>query len=139
MVASSLVFSLLQTDLVAELDDHGLTQSTVALDAEENDETATRSAWGDDERDEDALLDGSYRVILQLVGVLPQGIVAKRLLDRTIDRCAGVQNLRAAIRDYKLRAEADAGSAKGRKAFALGCAYLFRYGALLSFSVRRRR
>jgi len=155
MVASSLVYSLLMTDLVDELDDRGLTQSTVALDAEDEageGDTTSRSAWGDDERDEDALLNGDYRVILQLVGVVPQGIVAKRLLDQTIDRMDGVQNLRSAIRDYKLRAEADAGSAKGRKAFSLGCACacrsatdladsadLFRYGALLSFCVRTRR
>lgn len=98
MVASSLVYSLLMTDLADELDDRGLTQSTVALDAEDEageGDTASRSAWGDDERDEDALLNGDYRVILQLVGVLPQGIVAKRLLDRTIDRMDGVQNLRS--------------------------------------------
>ena len=124
MVAGSLALSLLMTDLVSELDDRGLTQSTVALDVEDEGDATSHSAWGD-ERDEDALLNGDYRVILQLVGVVPQGVVAKRLLDRTIDRMDGVQNLRTAIRDYKLRAEAEAGSAKGRKAFSLGCACAF--------------
>ena len=40
---------------------------------------------------------GEYKTILQLVGVLSHGKVAKRLTDRAIDLMQDVQNLRKAI------------------------------------------
>lgn len=40
---------------------------------------------------------GEYKTILQLVGVLSYGKVAKRLTDRAIDLMQDVQNLRKAI------------------------------------------
>lgn len=40
---------------------------------------------------------GEYKTILQLVGVLSYGKVAKRLADRAIDLMQDVQNLRKAI------------------------------------------
>jgi hypothetical protein len=49
----------------------------------------------------DALADlrfiGEYKTILQLVGVLSHGKVAKRMTDRAIDLMQDVQNLRKAI------------------------------------------
>lgn len=40
---------------------------------------------------------GQYKTILQLVGVLSHGKIAKRLTDRAIDLMQDVQNLRKAI------------------------------------------
>lgn len=76
---------------------------------------------------------GEYKTILQLVGVLSHGKVAKRLTDRSIDLMQDVQNLRKAIYEcvysyllvyltlltapasYKLKTEAcEKGSAKER-------------------------
>jgi len=48
-------------------------------------------------------LNGEYRTILTLVSVLPLGKAAKRLADRVIDHLDGVQNLRQAVYDYKVR------------------------------------
>lgn len=43
---------------------------------------------------------GEYKTILQLVGILSHGKVAKRLTDLAIDQMEGVQNLRRAIFEY---------------------------------------
>ena len=56
-------------------------------------------------REEDLLMQGEYRCILQLVGVLSNGKLAKSLTDRVIDRMETIQNLRKAISLMKLRAE----------------------------------
>lgn len=40
---------------------------------------------------------GEYKIILQLVGLLSHGKLAKRLADREIDRMEAVQNLRKAV------------------------------------------
>lgn len=42
-----------------------------------------------DGRDTDPYLAGEYKVVLQLVGVLPHGKTAKKLVDRAIDNCEG--------------------------------------------------
>ncbi|PFH53133.1 hypothetical protein AMATHDRAFT_138191 [Amanita thiersii Skay4041] len=85
--------------------------------------------------EEEAYLQGEYKTILQLVGVLSYGKVAKRLTDRAIDLMQDVQNLRKAIYDYKLKAEAcEKGSQKERKLRAITVNYLYRYGALIVFA-----
>ncbi|KAI9061062.1 hypothetical protein FKP32DRAFT_1576534 [Trametes sanguinea] len=85
--------------------------------------------------EEEAYLQGEYKVILQLVGVLSHGKLAKRLTDRAIDQMQDVQNLRKAIYDYKLKVEAcEKGSAKHRKLMDIGVNYLYRYGALIVFA-----
>jgi hypothetical protein len=43
---------------------------------------------------------GEYKTILQLIGVLSHGKVAKRLTDRAIDHMQDVQNLRKSIYEY---------------------------------------
>jgi len=48
------------------------------------------------------LLQGEYKTILQLVGVLSHGKIAKRLTDRAIDLMQDVQNLRKAIYEFVL-------------------------------------
>jgi hypothetical protein len=52
--------------------------------------------------EEEAYLRGEYKIILQLVGVLSYGKVAKRLADKAIDVMSDVQNLRKAIFEYVL-------------------------------------
>ena len=47
--------------------------------------------------EEEAYLQGEYKIILQLVGVLSHGKTAKMLADRAIDLMQDVQNLRKAI------------------------------------------
>ncbi|KAI0749707.1 inositol hexakisphosphate-domain-containing protein [Daedaleopsis nitida] len=85
--------------------------------------------------EEEAYLQGEYKVILQLVGVLSHGKLAKRLTDRAIDQMQDVQNLRKAIYDYKLKVSAcEKGSAKQRKLMDLGVNYLYRYGTLIVFA-----
>ncbi|TFK46087.1 hypothetical protein OE88DRAFT_1668241 [Heliocybe sulcata] len=85
--------------------------------------------------EEEAYLQGEYKIILQLVGVLSHGKVAKRLTDSAIDLMQDVQNLRKAIYDYKLKVQAsDKGSPKWRKLFNLGVNYLYRYGMLIVFA-----
>ncbi|EKM78648.1 hypothetical protein AGABI1DRAFT_100687 [Agaricus bisporus var. burnettii JB137-S8] len=85
--------------------------------------------------EEEAYLQGEYKTILHLVGVLSHGKVAKRLTDRAIDLMQDVQNLRKAIYDYKLKAEAcEKGSAKERNLRNTTVNYLYRYGTLIAFA-----
>ncbi|KAF8223849.1 hypothetical protein L208DRAFT_1314989 [Tricholoma matsutake] len=89
--------------------------------------------------EEEAYLKGmsfhQYKTILQLVGVLSHGKVAKRLTDRAIDLMQDVQNLRKAIYDYKLKVDAcEKGSNKQRKLHNITVNYLYRYGTLIVFA-----
>ncbi|KAK0469504.1 inositol hexakisphosphate-domain-containing protein [Desarmillaria tabescens] len=78
---------------------------------------------------------GEYKTILQLVGVLSHGKVAKRLADRAIDQMQDVQNLRKTIYDYKLKVDAcEKGSLKERKLRNVTVNYLYRYGMLIVFA-----
>jgi len=80
-------------------------------------------------------LQGEYKTILQLVSVLSYGKVAKRSTDMAIDQMDGVQNLRRAIFDYKIKVDAcEPGTAKQKKLLDLGVNYLYRYGALIVLS-----
>ncbi|KAF9000645.1 inositol hexakisphosphate-domain-containing protein [Cyathus striatus] len=85
--------------------------------------------------EEEAYLQGEYKTILQLVGVLSHGKVAKRLTDRAIDLMQDVQNLRKAIYDYKLKVDAsERGTTKERKLRGIAVNYLYRYGTLIVFA-----
>lgn len=85
--------------------------------------------------EEEAYLQGEYKIILQLVGVLSHGKVAKCLTDRAIDLMQDVQNLRKAIYDYKLKTEAcKKGSAKELNLRNIAVNYLYRYGTLIVFA-----
>jgi len=85
--------------------------------------------------EEEAYLQGEYKIILQLVGVLSFGKSAKAVTDRAIDMMQDVQNIRKAIYDYKLKIEAcPKGSDKERKLTNIGMNYLYRYGALIVFA-----
>ncbi|KAG9015211.1 hypothetical protein FRB94_004330 [Tulasnella sp. JGI-2019a] len=106
----------------------------------EDEEAENRGLGGlvfgrEDGSEEQAYIQGEYKTILQLVGVLSYGKVAKRLTDMAIDQMEGVQNLRKAVFDYKIKVDAcEPGSAKHKKLLDLGVNYLFRYGTLIVLS-----
>lgn len=88
-----------------------------------------------DNREDDLWLQGEWRTILQLVGVLSHGKLAKKLTDRAVDRMEAVQNLRKAIYDSKLRADnAELGSKKHKHLSTVFTNYLQRYGYLITFA-----
>lgn len=88
-----------------------------------------------DNREDELLLQGEYRIILRLVGVLSHGKLAKALVDAAIDRMEAVQNLRRAIYDAKLRAEnAPLKSAKRKHLSTVFINYLNRYAYLVAFA-----
>ncbi|KJA26349.1 hypothetical protein HYPSUDRAFT_36651 [Hypholoma sublateritium FD-334 SS-4] len=85
--------------------------------------------------EEEVYLAGEYKTILQLVGVLSHGKIAKRLTDRAVDLMQDVQNLRKAIYDYKLKVDAcEKGTVKEKKLRAITVNYLYRYGTLIVFA-----
>lgn len=125
MVATWLVFNVLVKPQYQEL-----SASFIEVP-----QTPSRSSgWGDD-REALPYLDGEYKVILQLVALLQHGKLAKKLTDRAIDSMEGVQNLRRAVYDLKLRYNAaDSGSEKQRSIFHVATNYLYRYGTLITFA-----
>ncbi|KAJ7592850.1 inositol hexakisphosphate-domain-containing protein [Mycena floridula] len=85
--------------------------------------------------EEEAYRQGEYKTILQLVGVLSHGKIAKRLADRAVDLMQDVQNLRKAIYDYKVKVDAaEKGTSKEQKLRNLTVNYLYRYGTLIVFA-----
>lgn len=136
MVACALVYRILYN----QHDVFGLAASFV-------DSAEHGASW--DGREAEPLLNGEYKIVLQLIGVLQNGKLAKRLTDRAIEYVenltghsqAGraerrlrtrsdmeaVQNLRTAIYTFKLRVEAaDDGSQKREKLFEQALNYLYR-------------
>ncbi|KAL7424934.1 hypothetical protein Q5752_000621 [Cryptotrichosporon argae] len=94
-----------------------------------------------DEDDQDevheaaAYQNGEYKTILQLVTVLSHGKDAKRLTDHVINMMEGVQNLRKAVYDFKIKVDAaEPGSQKYTSLMHQGVNYLYRYGALIVFA-----
>lgn len=86
----------------------------------------------DDIEDANQYLNGEYKTILQLVTVLSHGKQAKRITDRVANLMEGVQNLRKAVYDFKLKvAAAEPGSQKHTQLLHQGVNYLFRYGVLI--------
>ncbi|OZJ03826.1 hypothetical protein BZG36_03823 [Bifiguratus adelaidae] len=80
-------------------------------------------------------LNGEYKIILQLVGALSYGKLAKRCADQAINLCDHMQNLRSAIYDYKLRVEqTDPTGPKWASIHAVGINYLLRYFYLIVFA-----
>lgn len=79
-------------------------------------------------------LQGEFKLILQLIGVLGYGKLAKALTDKAIDSCEHLQNLRSAIYDYKLRVEAAPPESRKYEALMqVGLNYLIRYFYLITF------
>jgi hypothetical protein len=86
-----------------------------------------------DESERERYLNGEYRIVLQLMRVLAFGKLSKLVVDEAIDACSHVQNIRAAIYDFKLRVDA---AVDGKKLglLAIGMNYLFRYFYLIVFA-----
>ncbi|KAI6025906.1 inositol hexakisphosphate-domain-containing protein [Pisolithus orientalis] len=107
----------------------------IHLDDTSDDVDITAYDMIDGPSEEEAYLQGEYKTILQLIGVLSHGKLAKRLTDRAIDLMQDVQNLRKAIYDYKLKVDAcEKGSVKYRKLMSVAVNYLYRYGTLIAFA-----
>lgn len=75
-------------------------------------------------------------MILQLISVLSHGKEAKIITDRAVDVMSGVQNLRAAIYDSKLKIDAapsdtDSARAKKKELSRVGINYAYRYAMLI--------
>ncbi|KAJ3072961.1 hypothetical protein HDU98_002548 [Podochytrium sp. JEL0797] len=86
-------------------------------------------------RDTERYNNGEYKIILQLLGALEHGRIAKKLTDRAIDKCEHLQNLRIAILDYKMRLEAlEVHTPKWKAMRAVGLNYLMRYFYLIVFA-----
>ncbi|KAL0953290.1 hypothetical protein HGRIS_004539 [Hohenbuehelia grisea] len=101
-------------------DTHGVVEAEGQDDADEMYDSM------DGPSEEEAYLQGEYKTILQLVGVLSHGKIAKRLADKAIDLMQDVQNLRKAIYDYKLKVEAcPKGSLKEQKLRSITVNYLY--------------
>lgn len=109
------------------------------MESATTDESGTQEAFimTDGVSEEEAYLNGEYKIILQLVGLLSHGKLAKRLADASIDRMESVQNLRRAVFDYKLKVAAIDRSRSPSKYNAIldvGINYLYRYGTLIVFA-----
>lgn len=132
MIAAALVANILHSPFPAQqLINPGAGDE--GGDGEGNELSWETHAW--DGREAEPFLAGEYKVTLQLVGVLQYGRAAKRLADRAIDAMEAVQNLRRAVYDFKLRAEAAApGSAKQKKIFEVALNYLYRLSTLYVFA-----
>ncbi|CAO1618211.1 unnamed protein product [Sympodiomycopsis kandeliae] len=120
-------------------DENNLSSSTLLDESNSNSAASQQRMEGAkdflDNREDELWLQGEYRMILQLVGVLSHGKLAKKLTDAAIDRMDAVQNLRKAIYDSKLRAENAAPRSKKRGHLsAVYKNYLQRYAFLIAFA-----
>ena len=88
MVAASLISTVLQW----AGEEHYLADEAIASAS-----SAEHFDSLDGPSEEEAYLQGEYKTILQLVGVLSHGKFAKRVTDKAIDSMQDVQNLRKAI------------------------------------------
>lgn len=78
-----------------------------------------------DESDRERFLRGEYRIVLQLISVLEHGKLSKLLVDRAINSCYHIQNIREAIFDFKLRLQPlEPGSKKYDTLFTVALNYL---------------
>ena len=107
-----------------------------------------RTRAGDDEGGEDSdndIREGEtaearcHRLCLfpsvrSLIRVLPHGVEAKRLLDRAVDVCGAMQNLRMCIGDCRERLNHESDERLKSAALMLAADYLERYCTLLTFA-----
>ncbi|ORY34932.1 inositol hexakisphosphate-domain-containing protein [Naematelia encephala] len=117
MITASLIVTIATEDMALE--------SEMEMEEEESQHTGI-------EAESAQYLNGEYKTILQLVTVLSHGKQAKRLTDRATNQMEGVQNLRKAVYDFKLRVDAaDPGSSKYTAILRQATNYLYRYGTLI--------
>ena len=82
----------------------------------------------------EAAINGNYSIINDLIRVLYNGPLCKRIVDEAIDRCATVVNLREHILLYRVRYSADCASGTCASAsLDTGLGFLERYYSLITF------
>ncbi|CAN6317707.1 unnamed protein product [Urochloa humidicola] len=84
---------------------------------------------------EEAMLRGEYAVIRSLVRVLEGGVEGKRQVDKVIDKCDSMQNLREAIATYRNSILRQSDEMKREASLSFFVEYLERYYFLICFAV----
>ncbi|KAG6704370.1 hypothetical protein I3843_07G126100 [Carya illinoinensis] len=84
---------------------------------------------------EDAIRRGEYAVIRSLIRVLEGGAEGKRQVDKVIDKCASMQNLREAIATYRNSILNQPDEMKREASLSFFVEYLERYYFLICFAV----
>ncbi|KAF9620477.1 hypothetical protein IFM89_013094 [Coptis chinensis] len=84
---------------------------------------------------EDAIRRGEYAVIRSLIRVLEGGVEGKRQVDKVIDKCASMQNLREAIAVYRNSILRQPDEMKREASLSFFVEYLERYYFLICFAV----
>nr|XP_027099730.1 paladin-like isoform X1 [Coffea arabica] len=84
---------------------------------------------------EEAILRGEYAVIRSLIRVLEGGVEGKRQVDKVIDKCASMQNLREAIATYRNSILRQPDEMKREASLSFFVEYLERYYFLICFAV----
>ncbi|KAL3652986.1 hypothetical protein CASFOL_002667 [Castilleja foliolosa] len=84
---------------------------------------------------EEAIRRGEYSVIRSLIRVLEGGVEGKRQVDKVIDKCASMQNLREAIGRYRSSILGQADEMKREASLSFFVEYLERYYFLICFAV----
>ncbi|KAH9622269.1 hypothetical protein KSS87_001369 [Heliosperma pusillum] len=84
---------------------------------------------------EEAIRRGEYTVIRSLIRVLEGGVEGKRQVDKVIDRCASMQNLREAIATYRNSILHQPDEMKREASLSFFVEYLERYYFLICFAV----
>ncbi|KAJ3335694.1 hypothetical protein HDU93_004652 [Gonapodya sp. JEL0774] len=98
-------------------------------------EPATDANHSESELARRRYVNGEYRIVMQLIAVLPYGRIAKQLTDRAVDLCDHMQNLRTAIYDFKVKLGAmEMRSKKWEATMEVGLNYLIRYFFLVCFA-----
>ncbi|OAY62029.1 paladin isoform X1 [Manihot esculenta] len=84
---------------------------------------------------EEAIRRGEYAVIRSLTRVLEGGVEGKRQVDKVIDKCASMQNLREAIANYRNSILRQPDEMKREASLSFFVEYLERYYFLICFAV----
>ncbi|XP_021661045.1 uncharacterized protein LOC110650395 isoform X2 [Hevea brasiliensis] len=84
---------------------------------------------------EEAIRRGEYAVIRSLTRVLEGGVEGKRQVDKVIDKCASMQNLREAIANYRNSILRQPDEMKRAASLSFFVEYLERYYFLICFAV----
>lgn len=84
---------------------------------------------------EESIRRGEYAVIRSLVRVLEGGVEGKRQVDKVIDKCASMQNLREAIAGYRSSILHQDDEMKREASLSYFVEYLERYYFLICFAV----
>ncbi|KAL4323919.1 hypothetical protein GQ457_11G001890 [Hibiscus cannabinus] len=83
----------------------------------------------------EAIRRGEYAVIRSLIRVLEGGVEGKRQVDKVIDKCASMQNLREAIATYRNSILRQPDEMKREASLSFFMEYLERYYFLICFAV----